>query len=233
MRAAFFDVGDTLIDDRRPRTVLAAAWRKRLVAAFGERDWYDRFIEARHGGDEEEPIAQETLSWVERWLSDEGVGLDGLDLDVLRDAMVLPFERVGMLTPGAPEALRWCKSRGLRVVLVSNTLWRGDDDALEDWRQFGLGDVIDGAVTSHSTGWRKPHPAMFRRALEIARCEPSDAFMVGDRLRADVWGAKQLGLRAVWRVPKSGVPQAKVEVTPDATVDELTELPTRITTWLA
>lgn len=232
MRAAFFDVGDTLIDDRRSREAVAAASRERLVAALGERDWYDRFIEARRGGDDEEPVAQETLRWVERWLRDEGIPADGLDLDVLRDAMVLPFERVGMLTPGAPEALRWCKARGLRVVLVSNTLWRGDADALEDWRRFGLGEVIDGAVTSHSTGWRKPHPAMFRRALEVAGCGPADAFMVGDRLRADIWGARQLGLRTVWRIPKSGVPQSKVEVTPDVTVDELTELPERVAGWL-
>ena len=232
MRAAFFDVGDTLIDDRRPREALATASRGRLVSALGERDWYDRFIAARHGGDAEEPVRQETLRWVERWLRDEGIAADGLDPDVLRDAMVLPFERVGMLTPGAPEALRWCKARGLRVVLVSNTLWRGDADALEDWRRFGLAEVIDGYVTSHSTGWRKPHPAMFRRALEVARCEPSAAFMVGDRLRADIWGAKQVGLRTVWRIPKSGVPQSEVDVTPDVTVDELTELPERIAGWL-
>lgn len=232
MRAALFDVGDTLIDDRRPREVLAASSRARLVEAFGERDWYGRFIEARHGGDDEEPVRQETLRWVERWLRDEGIPAEGLDLDVLRDAMVLPFEKVGMLTPGAPEALRWCRARGLRVVLVSNTLWRGDADTMEDWRRFGLADAIDGYVTSHTTGWRKPHPAMFRRALEIARCEPSDAFMVGDRLRADIWGAKQVGLRTVWRIPKSGVPQSKIDVTPDLTVDELTELPAGLAPWL-
>lgn len=233
MRAAFFDVGDTLIDDRRTRSVLAAGSRKRLVAAFGERDWYDRFIDARLGGDDEEPVAQETLRWVERWLREAGIPADGLDLDVLRDAMVLPFEGPAMLTPGAADALRWCKGRGLRVILVSNTLWRGDEDAREDWRAMGLGGVIDGYVTSHSVGWRKPHPAMFRRALELARCAPADAFMVGDRLRADIWGAQQLGLRTVWRIPKSGVPQSKVDVTPHVTVDELTELPGAVDEWVS
>lgn len=233
MRAAFFDVGDTLIDDRRTRDVLAAGWRTRLEAAFGERDWYDRFIEARHGGDEEEPVAQETLRWVGRWLRDEGIPADDIDLDVLRDAMVLPFEGPSMLTPGAADTLRWCRARGLRIVLVSNTLWRGDEDAREDWRCMGLADAIDGYVTSHSTGWRKPHPAMFRRALELARCGPDEAFMVGDRLRADIWGAQQVGLRTVWRVPKSGVPQSKVDVTPHATVDELTELPAAIAGWVS
>ena len=233
MRAAFFDVGDTLIEDRRTRSVLATGWRERLVAAFGERDWYDRLIEARHGGDEEEPVAQETIRWVERWLRDEGIPAAGIDLDVLRDAMVLPFEGPSMLTPGAAEALRWCKARGLRIILVSNTLWRGDEDAFEDWSAMGLADAIDGYVTSHSVGWRKPHPAMFRRALELARCGPDEAFMVGDRMRADIWGAQQLGLRTVWRIPKSGVPQSEVDVTPHVTVDELTELPQAIAGWVS
>ena len=233
MRAAFFDVGDTLIDERRPHSVLAAASRARLVAAYGEREWYDRFVDARRGGDDEDPVPQETLRWVEQWLREEGVGLEDLDLDVLRDAMVVPFERVGMLTPGAPEALRWCKRRGLRVIVVSNTLWRGDADSRNDWRELGLSDAIDGYVTSHSTGWRKPHPAMFRRALELAGCGPGEALMVGDRLRADIWGARQVGLRTVWRIPKSGVPQSEVDVVPDVTVDELTELPERIAAWVA
>lgn len=232
MRAALFDVGDTLVDERRSRAVLAAASRDRLVAAFGERDWYDRFLAARHGGDDEDPVPQDTLRRIEDWLRGEKIAADEIDLDLVRGALVLPFEG-GMLTPGADDALRWCGARGLRVVLVSNTLWRGDADALEDWRRFGLGDVIDGYVTSHSVGWRKPHPAMFRRALELAGCGPAEAFMVGDRLRADIWGAQQVGLRAVWRVPKSGVPQSTIAVTPDATVDELTELPATVARWLS
>lgn len=233
MRAAFFDVGDTLIDERRTREVLAAASRERLVGAFGERDWIDRLIAARHGGDDEDPDPQQTLRWIADWLRAEHIPADGIDLERVRNAMVVPFEGVGMLTPGAAGALRWCKGRGLRTVLVSNTLWRGDADSLADWRAIGLADVIDGYVTSHSVGWRKPHPAMFRRALELARCDPSEAFMVGDRLRADIWGAQQVGLRAVWRIPKSGVPQAKMEVRPDAVVDELTELPGAVAVWLS
>ena len=200
---------------------------------IGERDWFDRFVAARHGGDDEDPVPQQTLRWIADWLRSERISEKGVEPEQVRNAMVVPFEGVGMLTPGAAEALRWCKARGLRVVLVSNTLWRGDADALEDWRQLGLADVIDGAVTSHTVGRRKPHPEMFRRALELAGCTPAEAFMVGDRLRADVWGAQQVGLRAVWRIPKSGVPQAKVVVEPDAVVDELTELPAAVSGWLS
>ncbi len=232
LKAAFFDVGDTLVEAWKAPELLHPLQRARLVKAYGEREWYEAFLAARHGGDDEDPAPQQTLRWIEDWLRGAKVPSDDLDFDRIRSALVLPFDS-DMLTPGAPDALRWCKGRGLRVVLVSNTLWRGDADALEDWRGFGLADVIDGAVTSHSVGWRKPHPAMFERALELAGCAPAEAFMVGDRLRADIRGAKQLGLRAVWRIPKSGVPQADIDVRPDATIDELTELPGAVAAWLA
>ena len=228
MRAAFFDVGDTLVEAWRDPEVVAAYSRERLVAALGERDWYDRFLGARHGGDDEDPAPQQTLRWIEEWLAGERVPSDDIDFDRIRVALTLPLDEIGTLTPGAADALRWCAARGLRVVLVTNTLWRGDAEVLEDWRRFGLAEAIHGVASSHSVGWRKPHPAMFERALSIAGCGADEAFMVGDRLRADIWGAKQVGLRAVWRRPKSGVAQAEIDALPDAVVEELTELPDAI-----
>ena len=45
-------------------------------------------------------------------------------------------------------------------------------------------------------------------------------------------GAKQLGLRTVWRQPKRGVRQADTAVPPDLVADELTELPAAVAPWL-
>ena len=84
----------------------------------------------------------------------------------------------------------------------------------------------------HSAGWMKPHEQIYRRALAQANVAPEDAVMVGDRLRADVWGAKRLGLRAVWRRPVGSAPQDPVDVVPDATIDDLTELPGALAPWL-
>ena len=141
-------------------------------------------------------------------------------------------DTVAHLTAGAAEALRWCKREGLTVVLVTNTLWRGDDEVREDWRRFGLADVIDGVASSHNVGWRKPHRAMFDRALELADARPDEAFMVGDRMRADVWGARQVGIRGILRRTPGLKPQTPVDVAPDAVVDSLAELPAVVSPWL-
>jgi len=199
IRAAFFDVGDTLVEGFSRRQDIAAPLRGALVRAFGEREWYERWIAAEIEPAEGAEERQETLAWYRRWFEREGIALDGFDLDRFRATMCLPLADVSTPVAGALDAVRWCRGRGLRVVLVTNTLSRGDAEVLEDWRGYGLADSIDGVVSSHSVGWRKPHPAMFERALSIAGCAPAEAFMVGDNLRADVWGAKRLGLRAIWR----------------------------------
>jgi len=209
---------------------------------FGERDWYQRFLEAEFGPNArslaalatpaatEDELRQETLRWYADWFRNSSVGIDDIDIDRLRVAVVIPLDLVSTLVPGAPEALRWCKSQGLRVVLVTNTLARGDAEVWEDWRRFGLADAIDGVVSSHNVGWQKPHRAIYDRALELAGARPEEAFMVGDRLDADILGAKNLGMRAIRR--RTEHEQPKVDVEPDAVVADLTELPAAVAPWL-
>lgn len=233
MKAALFDVGDTLVEGWRSPEAMRALARDRLVEAFGDRDWYEDLLSAPiEPVDPEEGQRQETLRWIAEWFRGQRIPTDGLDLDRLRATLCLPLDAVARLAEGAAEALRWCKSRRLAVIVVTNTLWRGDDEVRADWERFGLAECLDGAVSSHDVGWRKPHRAMFERALALGGAAPAEAFMVGDRLRADVWGAQQLGLRTIWRRAAGGPPQSAVEVVPDATVDSLLELPAAVAPWL-
>jgi FMN phosphatase YigB (HAD superfamily) len=229
LKAAFFDVGDTLVEHWAPREKLDELARLALRREFGERDWYERFIGATIAPGAP-TLRQETMRWYEQWFRNAQVGIDDIDLERLRLAMTVPLELISTPVPGAFAAVRWCKAKGLRVILVTNTLTRGDDEVWEDWRRFGLADAIDGVTSSHSVGWQKPHRAIYDRALELAGAQASEAFMVGDRLDADILGAKRLGMRAVWR--RTEHEQAKVDVAPDATIRDLTELPAVVTPWL-
>ncbi len=240
LKAAFFDVGDTLVEHWAPRDQLNELLREALRREFGERHWHENFVSAEigprweptteegklHGHD----LRQETLGWYEEWFRNSQIGFDDIDLDRLRIAMTVPLDLVSTPVPGAFEALRWCKSKGLRVVLVTNTLSRGDDEVWEDWRRFGIADAIDAVVSSHSAGWQKPHPKIYELALARAEARPEEAFMVGDRLDADVWGAQRLGMRAILR--RTEHEQPKIDAVPDATVDDLTELPRVVRPWL-
>jgi putative hydrolase of the HAD superfamily len=93
--------------------------------------------------------------------------------------------------PDAVPALRELRDRGLTLVAVSN--W---DYALPRvLERCGLDGLLDGAVTSAEAGARKPDPAIFEPALELAECGPAEALHVGDTAEEDVAGARAAGIR--------------------------------------
>jgi putative hydrolase of the HAD superfamily len=233
LRAVFLDIGDTLVEGWSPRERLNELMREALVREFGEREWYDAFVRAEFGAAEGvEAHRQETNRWLEEWFTNSGYDLDDVAVDRLRSTGSVPLDLVARLVPGAVDALRWSKSSGLVIGLVTNTLWRGDEEVWEDLRRFGLHDLVDHVVSSHSVGWQKPHEAIFRRALELSKSPAAEAVMVGDRMMQDVWGAKRLGMRAIWRRPLAGDQQEAVDVEPDAVIDDLTELPALLERWM-
>jgi putative hydrolase of the HAD superfamily len=61
----------------------------------------------------------------------------------------------------------------------------------------GLGGLLDGVVTSASAGARKPDPAIFAPALELAGCDPEEALHVGDTPEEDVDAARAAGIRVL------------------------------------
>ena len=93
--------------------------------------------------------------------------------------------------PDAAPALGALRDRGLRLVVVSN--WDCSLPRVLD--RCGLGELLDGTITSAETGSRKPDPVIFERALELAGCEPAEALHVGDTAEEDVAGARAAGIR--------------------------------------
>jgi putative hydrolase of the HAD superfamily len=95
--------------------------------------------------------------------------------------------------PDAIPALRELRDRGRRLVAVSN--W--DYSLPSVLERCGLGGLLDGAVSSAVAGARKPDPAIFAAALELARCGPEQALHVGDTPEEDVAGARAAGIRSL------------------------------------
>ena len=131
--------------------------------------------------------------------------------------------------PEAGDLLRYLREAGLRIGVLSNTMWpRAWHE--EVFRRDGLLSLIDGAVYSSEISWTKPHPEAFRAAmLAIQITDPSACVFVGDRPYDDVHGAKSLGMRAVL-IPHSDVP-AFDGAEPDAVISRLSELPALIESW--
>lgn len=129
------------------------------------------------------------------------------------------------------EALR---ARGLKVGVLSNTIWSRDYHR-ELFARDGVLDLLDGDVYSSEIHVVKPHAEAFLAACDAVGVAPVNAVYVGDRLFEDVLGPQEVGMRAIW-VPHSDIPldqQVHVEVTPDAVVHELREIVDLVDGWRA
>jgi putative hydrolase of the HAD superfamily len=102
--------------------------------------------------------------------------------------------------PDAIPALRNLRDRSKRLVAVSN--W--DCSLPRVLERCGLGGLLDGAVSSAVAGARKPDPAIFAPALELAGCGPEEALHVGDTLEEDAAGARAAGIRSLL-IDRTGV----------------------------
>ena len=131
--------------------------------------------------------------------------------------------------PEAASLLAGLRERGIRIGVLSNTMWPRSWHE-EIFRRDGVLDLIDGAVYSSEIGWTKPHPEAFRAAMAaVGVSDPAACVFVGDRPFDDIHGAKSAGLRAIL-IPHSDVPPyARAE--PDAIIGRLSELTSVIEAW--
>ena len=133
--------------------------------------------------------------------------------------------------PDARPLLRELRRRGIKIGVLSNTMWpRTAHERI--FIRDEIFDLIDGAVYSSEIPWVKPHPEAFRAAMRaVGVTDPADCVYVGDRPYDDVHGAKSAGMRAVL-VPNSAVP-AFPGAEPDEVISRLEELVAHVDRWSA
>jgi putative hydrolase of the HAD superfamily len=138
-----------------------------------------------------------------------------------------------LLDPDVPELWAALKDRGIRIGILSNTLWsRTEHERI--FARDGVLELIDGAVYTSEIPWTKPHAEAFQAALDaVGATDPAHAVFVGDRPFDDIHGAKSAGLRAVL-VPHSDIPviqHGPVVGEPDAVIQRLADLLPVIDGW--
>jgi putative hydrolase of the HAD superfamily len=113
------------------------------------------------------------------------------------------------------------KRAGLPIGLVTNTSLP-HNVIVEELDRLLLNDYFDTIVCSSEIVFRKPDAAMFEVALRELGVAPEQTMFVGDDYHADVIGAKNLGMIAVWLNPNhQPIPG---EIKPDYTIAGLHEI---------
>jgi len=249
IRAVLFDLGDTLwhFPNMPPREVLIAETVGRISELLN--GWGLEFTEQRRflGRDIRMAVEEETSRAFHGDCLDPGypalcrriAGYHGLDLtpeqgEELWEAWNLGGAFLGrVLFPDVLDTLTSLRDQGYRLAAVTNRGYSGPRFH-EEMQDLGLASLFEETVISCDVGYMKPHPWIYQHTLERLKIEADGVVMVGDSLRADVEGAKALGIVAVWRRPVTGEPVEATEdepeetgsVAPDYIIDNIGELMT-------
>jgi putative hydrolase of the HAD superfamily len=202
IRAVLFDLGDTLVSYYQPQEFLPILRRSlddclRTLGhnpASGE-GAIDLLHQALELNQERGDLAVWPLEERLRVLFGSYANLDTEQTERLSQVFLQPIFATARVHHEALAVLMGLKRRGVRTAIVSNTPW-GSSGRI--WRselaRHELLPAVDAVVFCRDVGWRKPHPAPFRRALEMLAVAEKDAAFVGDNPVWDVEGAEGAGL---------------------------------------
>ena len=112
----------------------------------------------------------------------------------------------------------------LREKYILGVISNGPGDTQrEKVHVTGLGAYMHVLVVSGELGVGKPESGIFLKALESAQVIPAEAIHVGDSLTSDVVGAKGVGMYAVW-INRKKIAKPQNVPSPDLEINTLRDL---------
>lgn len=141
-----------------------------------------------------------------------------LDLGLQPEIIPTEFEdhyvRIGPtklnLFPGAHETLAYLKDK-YTMHLISNGFREATETKVSN---TNLAQYFDNVIISEVVGVNKPDKAIFQHALNLAAAQKHESVMIGDSIEADVLGALNFGMDAIYFNPAglAKPEQVKVEI---------------------
>ncbi|MCY4113326.1 MAG: HAD-IA family hydrolase [Chloroflexi bacterium] len=125
--------------------------------------------------------------------------------------------------PDALAALAQVRALGLQTALISNCI----PEIPLLWSTTPYAEAIDEPLFSCVERLTKPDPAIYLRACERLRVDPSDCMYVGDGAQGELTGAQRVGMRTIL-ITTPGRPAEKYseqESWRGESIDALGELP--------
>ena len=219
IRGVTFDLDDTLYDngpvlERAEQAV--QTWLEQHYPRLADRYDVHALRELRRSLAREEPALGHDLSSLRKRAIAVAAQELGYGAEVGEAAFHVFWEtrnRVALFEDVLPVLA------GLREAYTLGAITNGNADVT----RIGLGGVFHFALSAADVGAAKPAPPLFLEALRRIGGAPQATVHVGDDAVADVGGACGAGLRTVW-VNRHGRAW-EGEVTPDAEVRSLWELP--------
>lgn len=115
-------------------------------------------------------------------------------LDVLSEDYITHLPLNNHLYDGAIEVLEYLKPK-YKLHIITNGFHTVQEGKL---RNSNIHHYFDTVTNSELAGCKKPHPDIFEYAIKAANAEKHSSVMIGDCIEADVQGAIDCGLDAIY-----------------------------------
>lgn len=234
MQSVFFDLGFTLINfEGEYHKVLKDSYAALALSLsisgcqFDAATFASRFGEvmsAYYRTRDVELIEQPVEDYLRQVLQEFDCGdlPDHIIVDAL-EAMYRVTEACWQVEEDAHATLQSLQGQGYQLGLITNASNAADANRLID--THNLRHYFKVILISAEEKIRKPDTRIYTRAMQRMGTVPGNCVMVGDTLGADVLGAQNSGMKAVWIKRRAKRAGSELEsINPDAVVSSLSEL---------
>ena len=192
IKAVLFDLDDTLYDRYQlVRRVVADQWDtfQHELGGVQKDEFVARVVQLDDNGYADKRVLYTTVGGE--------FGLAPALIDRLIENFWTSYDAKGEVSEDTRVTVQKLRTNGIKIGVITNGATERQQRKLES---LGIASWFDVVLISEKEGVRKPDAEIFHRALARCGVEPSEAIFVGDHPDADVGGALQAGLRAVWKV---------------------------------
>jgi putative hydrolase of the HAD superfamily len=192
VKVIFFDVGNTLLFPNRERIHAPLSERGIVVDADHLRDLECRTKNHFDGILSKNGSTDQSFWWM---FYSQLLSEIGLEDDAIRDRLVTGIRNSAnwdQIRGGTAERLGEIGER-YPIAVISNA-----DGRIEDvLTRCGIANCFRTITDSGLVGYEKPHPEIFRQALQRMDAKPEESLYVGDVYSVDYLGATSAGMQAI------------------------------------
>ena len=208
-----FDLDGTLLDRDTSIEQFSTLQYDRLNTYLGQIskiDYISRFIALDcHGHVWKDKVYQDLVAEFK---------IEGISWQSLLDDYETKFQFHCVPFPALLEMLATLKQQGYLLGIITNGRGEFQTKAISG---LGIDDYFDVIIISEIEGVRKPELEIFQLALDRLGVLAQNSIFVGDNPTADISGAKNAGMRAIWKRNSDWLESTDA----DAAIDELSEIP--------
>jgi len=116
------------------------------------------------------------------------------EINLISEEYIKYLPTFNHLFDGAIDVLDYLKSK-YNLHIITNGFQEVQNGKLKN---ANIEHYFTTVTNSEMAGFKKPNPKIFEFALQLAKAEKATSLMVGDSLEADMEGAKNIGLDALF-----------------------------------